>query len=122
MANGAAFFLECLWANSDHVAVENPIMHKHAVALLGGLRASQIVQPWQHGHSESKAALLWLRGLPPLMATCLTTGRSNRSNNLAPGPERANQRALTFAGIAEAMADQWGDFVCRRLPGAQNTR
>lgn len=33
-------------------------------------------------------------------------------NRLSPSPDRSRQRAETYAGIAAAMADQWGSAVC----------
>jgi hypothetical protein len=30
---------------------------------------------------------------------------------MPPGPDRWKERSRTFQGIAEAMAQQWGDYV-----------
>jgi len=60
------------------------------------------------GHGETKATLLWLKNLPPLMATSVQTGREPRVFFAAPGPNRWKERSRTLEGIAAAMADQWG--------------
>ena len=70
-------------------------------------KPSQIIQPWQFGHGETKATCLWLKGLPLLKATNIVEGREQRIWKLPPGPERAKLRSKTFIGIAEAMANQW---------------
>lgn len=78
---------------------------------------SQIIQPWQFGHPESKATCLWLKGLPPLKPTNVlpkpASGRwdnqtASGQNKLAPSADRWKIRSKTYLGIAEAMADQWG--------------
>lgn len=69
---------------------------------------SQIIQPWQFGHGETKATCLWLTGLPKLIPTDIVEGRESRIHRMAPGPDRAKERARMFEGIAKAMADQWG--------------
>lgn len=71
-------------------------------------KTSQIIQPWQFGHGETKATCLWLKGLPPLKPTEIVEGREQRIWKMAPGPERAKNRSKTFRGIAKAMSEQWG--------------
>jgi len=68
MREGASFFRALLGASIPRVAVENPIMHKHAIELVGR-RQDQVVQPWQFGEPVQKAVGLWLRGLPPILPT-----------------------------------------------------
>lgn len=41
----------------------------------------------------------------------LIEGREARVHRMAPSPDRARLRSKTYAGIAEAMAAQWGDFL-----------
>lgn len=95
---------------SDHenrvilVCIENPI----GVISTRIRRPDQIIQPWQFGHGETKATCLWLRGLPLLKPTNIVEGREARIHRMAPGPNRAKDRGKTYAGIAQAMADQWG--------------
>ena len=108
MRAATQFFLACLNANSQCVCVENPIMHGHAKKLIG-VHQTQVIQPWQFGHGETKATCLWLRGLPPLRPTDIVPGREQRLHRLPPSPDRWKLRSTTYKGIAQAMADQWGD-------------
>lgn len=117
LIEGAAFFRDLLQAPIPRVAVENPVMHGWASRIVG-CRQSQVVQPWQHGHPETKATGLWLRNLPPLTETnnvrehMLTLPKAERSriHYASPGPDRWKLRSTTYAGIAQAMADQWGSL------------
>lgn len=113
---GLRFFLDLYCAPVMHIALENPIG-----AVSKRFRPpDQIIQPWQFGHGETKATALWLRNLPPLMPTHRRNdffaqpepiGREQRIHKLPPGPDRWKERSRTFAGIAAAMADQWGGFL-----------
>jgi hypothetical protein len=118
MIEGAVFFRELLTAPIPRIAVENPVMHKYAASIIGR-RQDQVVQPWMFGHPEKKATGLWLKGLPPLLATDdvrdvmrgLPKSQTDRIHYASPGPDRWKLRSTTFAGIAEAMALQWGGDV-----------
>ena len=108
----AGLFSACWQAPARHVAVENPIMHRHARARIEGFEPpAQTIQPWQFGHGETKATCLWLRGLPPLAPTRIVDGRRQRVHRMPPGPNRRRERSRTYPGIAAAMAAQWGDAV-----------
>lgn len=94
-------------------AIENPI----GVASTLIRKPDQYIQPYEYGHPESKRTCLWLEGLPPLEPTNVLplpeTGRwdnqtASGQNNLGPSPDRWKLRSLTYPGIAEAMATQWG--------------
>lgn len=111
MGAGALFFRLMLQAPAPFKAVENPIMLGHPKRLFGIPDPTQIIQPWQFGHGETKATGLWLDGLPPLVPTHIVSGREQRIWKMGPGPERQKERSRTFAGIAQAMASQWGDFL-----------
>ena len=105
MMDAASFFEECLYeANAPRVAVENPVIHKHAKLP----KWTQTLQPWQFGHGEVKRVCLWLRGLPPLEPTDIVEGREARVHRMPPSPDRAKERSRFFPGIARAMAAQWG--------------
>ena len=104
MEEASEFFWRLYTADVPRVAVENPIMHKWAALP----RPTQIVQPWQFGHGETKATGLWLRGLPPLVPTDIVDGRRPRVHHASPGPDRWRERSRTLPGIAAAMAQQWG--------------
>lgn len=112
MRESAAFFRRILELPVPSIAVENPIPHKYALEIIGK-RYDQIIQPWQFGHGETKATCLWLKGLPPLMSTLIVAGREARVHRLPPSPDRWKKRSITYSGIAEAMADQWGAFLER---------
>ena len=87
----------------EKVCVENPI----GILSTRVRKPDQIIQPWQFGHGETKATCLWLKGLPKLVPTNVVEGREARIHRMAPGPNRARERARTYQGIAEAMAEQW---------------
>lgn len=124
---GADLFSAC-W-NADHIpcrAIENPVMHKHAKALIQNFRpAAQSVQPWQFGtdadgpDNEKKRTCLWLHGLPKLTPTGTLDGSTARDSvhKAPPGPDRWKARSKFFPGLAAAMADQWGAHAQAALEG-----
>lgn len=112
------FFLALHNAPVPHVAIENP------VGIIGTVfrKADQIVQPWQFGDPFNKKTCLWLRGLPKLTPTNVVEPTHNwgtnsyrsgsRKKSVLPSLKWGSQdRAKSFAGIAAAMAEQWGDHV-----------
>lgn len=109
---GAALF-SALWnAPVERIAVENPVMHRHAKERIAGyVPPAQSVQPWQFGHGETKRTCLWLKNLPPLRPTAIVEGREARVHRMPPGPDRGKERSRFFDGIAAAMADQWGPLL-----------
>ena len=117
MKEGAEFFRMLLNAPIPMRAIENPIMHGHAVQIIGR-RQDQVVQPWMFGHTEQKATGLWLENLPLLQPTdnvreemmALPKKERNRIHYMSPGKDRWKLRSTTYQGIAEAMADQWGSL------------
>ena len=116
--DGAAFFKALLEAPVSRIAVENPIMHKYAKERIGGVKQSQVVQPWMFGHMEQKATCLWLKGLPLLKETnnvkeammALPDNERQRLHYLPPSADRWKLRSTTYQGIADAMADQWSEL------------
>lgn len=104
---GAKFTKDC-WDISCSVAgkvyLEQPktIMQKY----IGP--KSQVIQPYQFGHGETKETWLWLKGLPVLVPTDEVTGRENKVWKMPPSPDRGKLRSKTYPGIAAAMASQWG--------------
>lgn len=98
------------------ICVENPIPHKYAAAWLRR-KYTHTVQPWMFGHTEIKATCLWLKGLPALRATddvkaaamALPYAERAKVHYASPGPDRWKERSRTYAGIAAAMAQQWGE-------------
>ena len=115
MVKAAQFFNALVVASIPQKAIENPIPHRYAREIIGPY--SQLIQPWQFGHKEMKATCLWLRGLPPLTPTNIVgpppKDKDERKSwqkchYQSPGPDRWKRRSITYQGIADAMADQWG--------------
>lgn len=111
------FFCAFLSADCDIIVIENPvgiISGEYVRTYFPDLaekydlprRPTQIVQPWQFGHGETKATCLWIYGGPPLQPTQVVDGREQRVWRMPPGPERAKLRSKTYAGIARAIAEQ----------------
>lgn len=103
--SGAAFFMLLANASIPRIAIENP------VCIMSSLwrKPDQVVQPWMFGHGETKATCLWLKCLPKLIPTDVVAGREARIHRMPPSADRWKLRSTTFAGIAAAMADQWGN-------------
>jgi len=100
-------------------AIENPVMHEHAFALLGS-RATQFVQPWWFGEPMFKATGFQLFNLPKLVATNklippkpidLEHHRWSSIHREPPGPKRKANRSRMSLGIANAVAAQWGPYL-----------
>lgn len=116
---GAALFADCWRAPIARVAIENPVMHRHARQLMpDDLPKPQIVQPWWFGEPFFKATGFYLRDLPHLVPTHkLVPPRAaaeperhkawSAVHRAPPGPDRWRFRSRTFEGLAEACADQW---------------
>lgn len=103
---GAQFFMDMLNAPCPRVAVENPAPMK--IAKLP--RYNQIINPYEFGHPFSKRLCLWLKNLPPLLPTCYVPEHKSWHDHCA-GTSR--RRSKTFEGIAQAMAEQWGDQIVK---------
>ena len=136
---GIEFFCKFLKSDIKHVAIENPIgiisgdyvktwfpdlCEKYGLPL----RYTQVIQPYEYGHSVSKKTCLWLKGLPPLTPTNIVEPEVIHSKGKSGGysgnswfvrdengkilsykdPRTAKARSKTFEGIAKAMAEQWG--------------
>ena len=99
---------------ADHpcprICIENPV----CIMSTRWRKPDQTIQPWQFGHGEVKRTCLWLKGLPPLEPTEIVEGREARVWKMGPSEDRKIKRSLTYPGVAQAMADQWG-----RLSGPQ---
>ena len=118
--DGKEFFMRFLNAESKHIAVENPI--PSAVYRMPAY--TQIIQPYEHGHPYTKATCLWLRNLPKIEPTnkvkpiggyiCGNSEiwkRQAAKGEVIGKEKSAKHRSKTFEGIAQAMAQQWGDFL-----------
>jgi len=119
---GAALFSDCWNAPIERIAIENPVMHRHAKARIVGFEEhAQSIQPWQFGDAEAKRTCLWLRGLPALVPTHPVKPETivHRVWRMPPGPDRQKERSRFFPGVANAMADQWGGWAEEQLRAAQ---
>ena len=112
MEKAALFFKQLLDAPIPHICVENPIPHKYAKATIG--QYTQIIQPWQFGHGETKATCLWLKNLPKLEPTNIVEGRKHRIHLMPPSADRWKKRSITYPGIAKAFAEQWSK-ICQPM-------
>lgn len=115
MREASQFFLECLDANSERVAVENPVMHKYARELVG--RGPDFTcQPWQFGDAAKKRTCFWTKGLDPLKPTSDMTADAAIAevHLMPPSADRWKKRSVTYQGLADAMAEQWGSRVSER--------
>ncbi len=111
LQEAASLFSDFWNAPIERICIENPVMHRHAKALIRNFEPqAQTVQPWQFGHGEVKRTCFWLKNLPPLIPTEIVEGREARIHRMPPGPERQKERSRFFPGIAAAMAHQWGDI------------
>lgn len=98
------FVRKLLDAPIKRIALENPV----SIISSKIRKPCQVIQPWQFGHGETKATCLWLKGLQRLNPTNIVDGREARVHRLPPSADRWKLRSTTYAGIAAAMADQWG--------------
>ena len=117
---GAALFSDLWNADIPRIAIENPIMHKHAKARIENFEPfAQSVQPYEFADSVeaednvSKRTCLWLKNLPLLQKTSELTRETARHDiHLAsPGPDRWKFRSKFHKGLAQAMAEQWGSVA-----------
>ena len=100
-------------SNAKFVCMENP------VGVLP-IKASQYIQPYEHGHSDSKKTGLWLHNLPKLEPTDVIikpergywdNQTPSGQNKLGPSSDRWKIRSKTYEGIANAMAQQWSQYL-----------
>lgn len=105
-ACGVSFFMKIV-RESEHIAKR---CFEQPISIISSLyrKPDQIIQPWMFGHGETKATCLWLDGLPQLEPTNIVEGREDRIHKMPPSKDRSKLRSETYAGIARAMAEQWG--------------
>jgi len=89
------------------IALENPV----SIINTKIRKPDQIIQPWQFGHGETKKTCLWLKNLPILIPTKIVSGRENRIWKMPPSKDRGKKRSITYSGIADAMGEQWGEYL-----------
>lgn len=106
MLAGVEFFKTCFAADAPFVAVENPL----PMAMARLPKPDCFIQPFWFGEKYSKKTLFWLKNLPPLMAENEVTQIKQYVRS-----SRGKYRSRTFKGVANAIARQWGDYVCEQL-------
>lgn len=129
------FVRDLAGADVERACIENP---KGCIGTEGAAPGftPTMVQPYEFGHDHSKQTYLWLRNLPelirdpaqfvePRMATNNNGRRVKRwanqcdgsgADRLGPSADRGHLRSAFFAGIAQAMADQWGGVKAAIAP------
>lgn len=120
--SGIDFFMSMINAPVNKIAVENPV----GVMSTRFRPPDQIIQPYYFGDNVQKTTCLWLKQLP-----CLAHWDGDnlffKNTHTKPGAIKvfasgkrmtewyhknwgdAKTLSQTFQGIADAMADQWGD-------------
>lgn len=116
-AEALEFVRLLLNAPIPYIALENSV-GKISTAIR---KPNQIINPYQFGHPEKKMTCLWLKNLPKLIPTNVIPKelRKEHVNNEYRDANRWKHRARTFTGIAEAMAEQWGNVKTLDLPNLQ---
>ncbi len=118
-----AFVRRLMLADIPRIAIENPV----GCISTQVRKPDQIIQPHHFGDDASKGTCLWLKGLPLLTPTKPYPPRlvewppgsgkirkrwgnqtDSGQNKLPPSEDRWKLRSKTYAGIAQAMAEQWG--------------
>lgn len=102
-------------ANIGKICIENPkgVISSHI------RKPDQYIQPYEHGHIDSKITGLWLKNLPLIKPTDIVEPewkiapksgkRMSKTHWYNGGSQKsAKLRSKIYQGIANAMADQWG--------------
>jgi len=113
------FFMKFYNHSCTKIAIENPVSSR----IFELPKYSQEIQPYEFGHPYTKKTRLWLKGLPKLkptniinkseVKTFIESGTSrykntnkNKNRYVARG---SKDRSKFWSGIAQAMAEQWGN-------------
>lgn len=120
------FFMALLSCSIPRIAIENPV---GVIAARTYIKPNQTFNPYDFGDDASKRTCLWLKGLPPLvidpekrkagrmvewprgsgrMLERWSNQTDSGQNNVSPSNDRWLKRSVTYQGIADAMAEQWG--------------
>ena len=121
------FFYRFVMADCDHIAIENPC----GIMSTAYRKPDQTIQPYMFGDPFEKKTCLWLKGLIPLLPTNIVKPQQRKvfkSGKSLPAwfvelkkEERSKERSRTFQGIANAMAEQWGNFISTENQIAETT-
>lgn len=118
------FFMLFVNADCEHIAIENP----SGIMSTRYRKPDCTYNPYDfEGETECKKTCLWLKGLPVLKGTRKETlPKEERTQNIWKAhfngkcyawndKEVARLRSVTPQGVAQAMAEQWGDYICQSL-------
>jgi hypothetical protein len=122
------FFLKLYTCNIKHICLENPIGFINSF-----FKPTQIIQPYYFGDKDQKTTCLWLKNLPLLEWSNKKTLFFDKTSVDKPDPIfieksgkkryftdsqshkdpiiRSKLRSKSFPAIANAMANQWGNFL-----------
>lgn len=110
------FVYSLLNCSIPKIALENP----KGVISTYIRKPDQWIQPYEHGHKDSKMTGLWLKNLPLIKPTNIVEpewvvppsgkrmSRTHACNPSTNNHDNAKLRSRTYQGIANAMAEQWG--------------
>ena len=112
--NDALDFVQKLMdAPIPKICIENPV----SVISSRIRKPDQYVQPFHHGHKESKKTGLWLKNLPLLEETDNVWEETKdlpdklKKRIWWMGGANKKLRSKFYTGIADAMANQWGKLL-----------
>lgn len=116
---GIKFFLDLYNCPIPRICIENPI----GIMSTELRKPDQIIQPYFFGDPFKKSTCLWLKNLPKLEPTNIVkpgpqhVTKSGKSMpawyNIPPIADRWKIRSKTFQGLADAMADQFGNYLIK---------
>ena len=117
------FFADLWEAPIERICIENP--KSCASPIIS--KYTQAIQPYYFGDNHVKAVWLWLKNLPKLhytfkgdmfnLGTCIAkplplaitpSGKKLYFEECSKSNDNGHTRSITFKGIADAMAEQWG--------------
>lgn len=113
------FFIDLYNVDIPRIAIENPV----GVMSSEFRKPDQYVHPYYFGDPHSKKTGLWLKNLPLLVPTNIVEPQFYIYKNGGKDPiwhvetmklppdERSRVRSKTFQGLADAMANQWGNLL-----------
>jgi len=112
------FVRKLMDSNINKIAIENPV----GVLSTNIRKPDQYIQPYWFGDPERKKTGLWLKNLQKLNPTNIvepniiihkngkTDSKWHYESISFTKQERSKYRSRTFKGIANAMANQWGNL------------
>jgi len=104
-------FVKKLWNTEiNKICIENPI----GLLSTRFMKPTQIIRAYQFGHPYKKDSCYWLKNLPKLQPTNILQPPYKTFDFMSWDrikPNGANKKSVTFLGIAEAMANQWGKLL-----------